>query len=206
MDIHVCLKSLNWEGWVLTLHFYFQVWIFLLTVVKHIYLTISLLIKYYERRSTIVKREFCIWQIYVSNKRVHNPSSLGTLLPAVHWHYAIGVALRSQHWRNCDKAVWNCETLFAYSPFISRYNTFSLKHLFWTQMKNVRGEKVRLHTKHFAYISLVHFPFALNVLNLQFHTDWTASTVFDRGTEVAKKFGFDKFCKNQWLYERRGPN
>lgn len=201
MDIHVCLKSLNWEGWVLTLHFYFQVWIFLLTVVKHIYLTISLLIKYYERRSTIVKREFCIWQIYVSNKRVHNPSSLGTLLPAVHWHYAIGVALRSQHWRNCDKAVWNIICLFSFhkqiqylQPKASLLNT------------DVRGEKVRLHTKHFAYISLVHFPFALNVLNLQFHTDWTASTVFDRGTEVAKKFGFDKFCKNQWLYERRGPN
>lgn len=114
MDIHVCLKSLNWEGWVLTFHFYFQVWIFLLTVVKRIFLTISLLIKYCERRSTIVKREFCIWQKYVSNKRVHNPSSLGTLLPAVHWHYAIGVALRSQHWRNCDKAVWNIICLFSF--------------------------------------------------------------------------------------------
>lgn len=93
-------------------NFYLEASIFLLVVVKCI-LTISLLIKYCARRSTIVKREFCIWQIYISNKQ--NPSSLGTLLPAVNRHYATGFVSSSGTQISALKKLWqSCGTVKHY--------------------------------------------------------------------------------------------
>lgn len=66
--------------------------------------------------------------------------------------------------------LWNCETLFDCSPFISSHNTFSLKHLLWTQGWRIEGER------RFPYILNIFLVFLWSVILLHWMF-WTYSSI-----------------------------